>query len=241
MKKRTKIVLGVFGGLVVLGAAAVIWQWNNVQAVQMAMTMDSAKIEQKLAENEQTLKQAMMDYHLADYNFSDEEVAALATGDLAAEDAVSMLTGRAEADGSQPENGAAPEDSSSSASTAREQQPAALSAPAQQNAQEKIQQQVATMYVLQATFEGKLDRIIQQAIAEYNAGEGSKQELVNKHLNEIAALEDECDARVSDVISALKPLLEETGQGNDLIKQIQQTYANEKSLKKAYYMHKLKG
>lgn len=241
MKKRTKIVLGVFGGLVVLGAAAVIWQWNNVQAVQMAMTMDSATIEQKLAENEQTLKQAMMDYHLADYNFSDEEVAALATGDLAAEDAVSMLTGRGEDDGSQPDNGAAPEDSPSSESAAQEQQPAALPAPAQRTAQEKIQQQVATMYVLQATFQGKLDRIVQQAIAEYNAGEGSKQELVNKHLNEIAALEDECDACVSDVVSALKPLLEQTGQGNDLIKQIQQTYANEKSLKKAYYMNKLKG
>ena len=85
MKKRTKIVLGVFGGLVVLGAAAVVWQWNNVQAVQMAFTMDSETIEQKLAENEQTLKQAMMDYNLADYNFSAEEVAALATGDLSEE------------------------------------------------------------------------------------------------------------------------------------------------------------
>ena len=72
MKKRTKIALGVFGGLVVLGAAAVVWQWNNVQAVQMAFTMDSETIEQKLAENKQTLKQAMMDYNLADYNFSDE-------------------------------------------------------------------------------------------------------------------------------------------------------------------------
>lgn len=237
MKKRTKIALGVFGGLVVLGAAAVVWQWNNVQAVQMAFTMDSETIEQKLAENKQTLKQAMMDYNLADYNFSDEEVAALATGDLSAEEAVSKLTGQPS--GGPPDSSAASEAPSSSG-TAAPQQPAA-SAPAQPSAQEKIQQQVATMYVLQATFEGKLDQIVQQAITEFNNGEGSKQELVDRHLDEIAALEDECDARVDDVLSTLKPLLEETGQGDDLLKQIRQTYLNEKSLKKAYYMNKLKG
>lgn len=242
MKKRTKIVLGVFGGLVVLGAAAVVWQWNNVQAVQMAFTMDSETIEQKLAENEQTLKQAMMDYNLADYNFSAEEVAALATGDLSEEEAVSKLTGQTSSpESSEPSSGGTASEAASPSGEAEPQQPAASPAPAEPSAQEKIQQQVATMYVLQATFEGKLDQIVQQAITEFNNGEGSKQDLVNKHLDEITALEDECDAKVNDVVSTLKPLLEETGQGNDLIKQIQQTYTSEKSLKKAYYMNKLKG
>lgn len=239
MRKQTKIVFGVFGALVVLGAAVVVWQWNNVQAVQMAFSMDRETLEQKLAENEQTLKQTMIDYELTDYNFSAEEVAALATGDLSAEEAVSKLTGQTSSAESSESSGSMSAETASPSNTA-EQQSTASAAPAKSSTQEKIQQQVATMYVLQATFQGKLDQIVQQAINEFNNGEGSKQDLVSKHLDEIAALEDECDDKVNSVITTLKPLLEEAGQGTDLIQQIQQTYANEKKLKKAYYMNKLK-
>ena len=231
MKK--KVLFGVLGVLVIVLGILIVWQRNNIHAVQMAMTMDQESIEQKLEENEQTLKQAMQQYQLQDYTFSTEEIAALVNGDMTSEEAIAKLTS-----GSSDAN---PNDLSSPSTS--QPSDANLEPDSPVTTQDQIQQQVAKMYVLQATFEGKLEQIVQQAIAEYsaNAGEISKQEIVSKHLDEISALENECDAQVDTVIAALKPLLKETGQNNDLINQIQQTYSNEKSLKKAYYMNQLKG
>ena len=231
MKK--KILFGVLGVLIIVLGILIVWQRNNIHAVQMAMTMDRESIEQKLEENEQTLKQTMQQYHLQDYAFSTEEIAALANGDMTSEEAIAKLTS-----GTSDSNLDDPSSSSTSQPSNANPEPDSSA-----TAQDQIQQQVAKMYVLQATFEGKLEQIVQQAIAEYsaNAGEVSKQEIVSKHLDEISFLENECDAQVNTVIATLKPLLKETGQNNDLINKIQQTYSNEKSLKKAYYMNQLKG
>ena len=231
MKK--KILFGVLGVLIIVLGILIVWQRNNIHAVQMAMTMDRESIEQKLEENEQTLKQTMQQYHLQDYAFSTEEIAALANGDMTSEEAIAKLTS-----GTSDSNLDDPSSPSTSQPSNANPEPDSSA-----TAQDQIQQQVAKMYVLQATFEGKLEQIVQQAIAEYsaNAGEVSKQEIVSKHLDEISSLENECDAQVNTVIATLKPLLKETGQNNDLINKIQQTYSNEKSLKKAYYMNQLKG
>lgn len=231
MKK--KILSGVLGVLIIVLGILIVWQRNNIHAVQMAMTMDRESIEQKLEENEQTLKQTMQQYHLQDYAFSTEEIAALANGDMTSEEAIAKLTS-----GTSDSNLDDPSSSSTSQPANANPEPDSSA-----TAQDQIQQQVAKMYVLQATFEGKLEQIVQQAIAEYsaNAGEVSKQEIVSKHLDEISSLENECDAQVNTVIATLKPLLKEAGQNNDLINKIQQTYSNEKSLKKAYYMNQLKG
>ena len=104
-----------------------------------------------------------------------------------------------------------------------------------------IQEQIATMYVLRSTYVGKLEAIAQSAIDEYSAGahtEENRKQVVYDKLDQLTALEKECDAQVAQVVSRLRELLKQAGRDDSLAKQVEQTYQNEKSLKKAAYLEK---
>ena len=82
MKKGVKIALGIVGVLVVGGAALAAWQWNNLNALRYGLTLDRDTIDQKLQDNEQALNDAMAEYNIQGYAFSQEEIAQLADGTL---------------------------------------------------------------------------------------------------------------------------------------------------------------
>jgi len=63
--------------------------------------------------------------------------------------------------------------------------------------------------------------------------------IVKSKTNQIAALEKECDGEVSAVVSQLQVLLKESGEDQSLVDKVKTVYAEEKSLKKAYYMNEL--
>ena len=95
------------------------------------------------------------------------------------------------------------------------------------------------MYVLRSTYVGKLEAIAQSAIDEYTAGahtEENRKQVVYDKLDQLTALEKECDAQVAQVVSRLRELLKQAGRDDALAKQVEQTYQNEKSLKKAAYL-----
>ena len=96
------------------------------------------------------------------------------------------------------------------------------------------------MYVLRSTYVGKLEAIAQSAIDEYTAGdhtEENRKQVVYDKLDQLTALEKECDAQVAQVVSRLRELLKAAGQDDTLARQVEETYREEKSLKKAYYLN----
>lgn len=218
MKKGAKIALGVVGVLAVGGVAAAAWQWNNLNALRYGLTMDGDTIEQKLQENEQALQNAMTEYNIPQYTFSQEEIAQLTDGTLSTEEAARKIL-----------------DTQTPLAAAPEGQAAA----SQSEADQAIQEQIATMYVLRSTYVGKLETIAQSAIDEYTAGdhtEENRKQVVYDKLDQLTALEKECDAQVAQVVSRLRELLKEAGRDDSLAKQVEQTYQQEKSLKKAAYL-----
>ena len=219
MKKGAKIALGVVGVLAVGGVAAAAWQWNNINALRYGLTMDRDIISQKLQENEQALSDAMAEYDIQEYTFTQEELAQLTDGTLTAEEAAKrMLAGQA------------------SQTAPAEDQPEGENQSATDQA---IQEQIATMYALRSTYVGKLEAIAQSAIDEYTAGEHTEEnrrQVVYDKLDQLTALEKECDAQVAQVVSRLRELLKEAGRDDSLAKQVEETYQNEKSLKKAAYL-----
>ena len=52
-----------------------------------------------------------------------------------------------------------------------------------------------------------------------------------------AETDEECDGEVAAVVSRLRELLKATGQDDTLARQVEETYREEKSLKKAYYLN----
>ena len=223
MKKGAKIALGVVGVLVVGGVAAAAWQWNNLNALRYGLTMDSGTIEQKLQENEKALQDAMTEYKIPQYTFSQEEIAQLTDGTLSTEEAAKRLLE------AQTPLAAAPEG----------QADAQQAAEPPSEVDQAIQEQIATMYVLRSTYVGKLEAIAQSAIDEYSAGahtEENRKQVVYDKLDQLTALEKECDDQVAQVVARLRELLKEAGRDDSLAKQVEQTYQEENSLNKAAYL-----
>ena len=254
MKKAGKIALAVAGVVLVAGAVTVAVQWNNIKAVAYMMTMDTGTLSQRAEENRKTLDKAMEDYQIPSYTFSEEEMSQLASGELSEEEAAARILGENGGTTAEPEpsrSGAPSQEPSPSQSTPPSQSPSASQSaqPAQsadqggetsaQDAEAELRQLVATMYVLQATYEGKLEAIVQEAIDEYTAGEHTSEnrtKVVYSKYDALTKLEQECDQKVADVVSRMRELLKATGQSESLADEVQRTYEEEKSLKKAYYI-----
>lgn len=225
MKKGGKIALGIVGALAVTGAGVAAWQWNNISALRYGMTMDRTAIEDKLAENEQALSGAMEEYHVSSYTFSDEELRQLNDGTLSVEDAAKKLLDESVPSAEAPAG-------QSGEQTAEKS-----------DVEAQIQEQIAQMYVLRSTYVSKLEAIAQAAIDEYVNGEHTEENRANvvyKRLEELTALEKECDAQVAQVVERLRALLKQAGKDDSLAKQVEKTYQEEKSLKKAAYLEEFR-
>lgn len=252
MKKAGKIALAVVGVVLVAGAITVAVQWNNIKALSYMMTMDTGTLSERAEENRKTLDKAMEDYQIPTYTFSEEEMAQLASGELSEEEAASRLLGQSGSgetgttEEPAPSQSQAPSESPSASQAPSASQSAAPSQSASQSgdnatqeAEAELRQLVATMYVLQATYEGKLEAIVQEAIDEYTAGEHTSEnrtKIVYSKYDALTKLEKECDQKVADIVARMRELLKATGQSESLADEVQKTYEEEKSLKKAYYI-----
>ena len=59
------------------------------------------------------------------------------------------------------------------------------------------------------------------------------------YLSRASALEKECDGKMDEIVRAMEKLLRENDGDLGLVDTVVYTYANEKSLKKSWYMSKL--
>lgn len=246
MKKAGKIALAVVGVVLVAGAITVAVQWNNIKALNYMMTMDTGTLSQRAEENRETLEKAMEDYQIPAYTFSEEEMAQLASGELSEEEGASRLLGQSGSgetgttEGPEASQSQEPSQAPSSSQSAAPSQSASQSGDnATQEAEAELRQLVATMYVLQATYEGKLEAIVQEAIDEYTAGEHTSEnrtKIVYSKYDALTKLEKECDQKVANIVARMRELLKATGQSESLADEVQKTYEEEKSLKKAYYI-----
>ena len=220
MRTRTKVILTILALLAIAIGAVVVWQWNNLMALHDGLTMDPIAIQEELEEQQEQFDAVMDEYQVPHKEFTQEEIDQLVSGVLSTgEMADSMLQGE------KPSNAQGQQEESTDPTT---------------DVEEAIQKEIATMYVLRATYEGKLEAIVQSALDEYAANDGSRsrEEIVYGKMNELTALEKQCDRQVEEVTSRLRDLLTQAGKDTDLADQVEETYQAEKSMKKAYYIQK---
>ena len=102
------------------------------------------------------------------------------------------------------------------------------------------------MYVLRERFLIELDNLMEQAKADYLAlppeeRSGSKlMRMVSSYLSKGQALEKECDAEIEAIATELDQIVREHGGDLSLPQTVYDTYIEEKSLKKAWYMNAVK-
>ena len=246
---------------IVLLMGALAWRFRNeIAAFNISRQYSTQELEDQLAGNDQTIRDAVdASSDVTVRAPTDEEREALRSGSMTQEELVERLTGGASAEQSASQT---PTETQSSAETTKPTETPAPSAEAakpaetpaltetkQTAAQTAYQQQlsalIARVYVLREEYVNALEDMETAARADYKALPESQRtgkklaSLVSGYLAEAAALEKECDAKMDAVIAEMETLISANNGDMTLTDTVFNTYVNEKSLKKAWYMSRL--
>lgn len=224
MKKKTKVLL-VF--LLILGLIfwVGVWQWNNIVAVYKTVTTTQEQLEQEINKNKKTLEEELTQkYSTIVSDFSAEEEKKLIKGEITVEQAVENLNKRY---------------------VEKKNEKASVNNVSNKNDEkidELIGDKVIELYSLKAYYLGQLGQMEATVKSEYAAMPAEKKnlvgkkELVSKHMSVALGLMNQCDAKVSELVSELESELKKLGGDTAIIKTIKDAYENEKALKKAQYL-----
>lgn len=106
----------------------------------------------------------------------------------------------------------------------------------------KVADLVAKIYVIKANFTSTLSSFESNIISSYKAlpaeqrTNATKARIVSENMSYVTGLEAQCDAQVKAVTDELSALMKQNGKDTSLVDAINSAYANEKELKKAYYI-----
>lgn len=239
MKRRKTILCTILVLLAVSLAGLFWWQRDNLKAIHAATQHTSAELEEKLEENQQMIQEAVKAAgEVTVGEITEEDRQAFRDGSLTQEQLVERLT-----------NGGEGEPREEPASTSRPESdgtpPPEPPKPAENTYQKELSALIARVYVLREEYTLALDTMYADAKAEYLALPAEKRtkthllKMARGYLSRASALEKECDGKMDEIVRAMEKLLRENDGDLGLVDTVVYTYANEKSLKKSWYMSKL--
>ena len=241
MKKFLKALMILVMFMTVAVTAVAIWKGDTIIAAVNALQYkdySAEEINQKIQENDQKLQEEIAAYTggVPLRDITPEEQAQIDRGETTYEEVVNKILNGEDSGGSAQQT-QAPEESGGG-----DEDTVEVTAPVSP-AKEITNRYIAKMYALKSKYVGQLDACIAQAISEYKAlpreqhTSASKRSIMSKYLGQFAGLESACDAEVNGVLSALESELKEIGADTGIVQTIRNAYANEKSMKMAYYMN----
>ena len=242
MKRWWKLLLAAVLVLALVLAGLAWRQQENLKAVRDALRYSQEELEQQLADNQQTIRDAVdAAPEVSVREVTDEERQALRDGTVTREELIESLlnTEGAEAVSEPPVSYTVPEQPAETA------EPAELPKPAEQVYQRELSALIAKVYVLREEYTMALDDMYDAAKADYNALSEEKRSkwylisLAGSYLDRANALEAQCDSQMDEIVTAMESLIRANGGDMALVDKVVYTYANEKSLKKAWYMSEL--
>ena len=239
MKRRKTILCTLLVLLAVSLAGLFWWQRDNLKAIHAATQHTSAELEEKLEENQQMIQEAVKAAgEVTVGEITEEDRQAFRDGSMTQEQLVERLT-----------NGGEGEPREEPASTSRPESdgtpPPESPKPAENTYQKELSALIARVYVLREEYTLALDTMYADAKAEYLALPAEKRtktqllKMARGYLSRASALEKECDGKMDEIVRAMEKLLRENDGDLGLVDTVVYTYANEKSLKKSWYLSKL--
>lgn len=239
MKRRKTILCTILVLLAVSLAGLFWWQRDNLKAIHAATQHTSAELEEKLEENQQMIQEAVKAAgEVTVGEISEEDRQAFRDGSMTQEQLVERLTNGGEGEPrEEPANTSRPESDGKT--------PPEPLKPAESTYQKELSALIAKVYVLREEYTLALDTMYADAKAEYLALPSEKRtkthllKMARGYLSRASALEKECDGKMDEIVRAMEKLLRENGGDLGLVDTVVYTYANEKSLKKSWYMSKL--
>lgn len=236
-RKTARTVLLIVLAVLVLAVGLLAWRFRKeIQAFAISRQYSTAELENQLADNDQTIRDAVeASSDVTVRAPTDEEREALRDGSLSQEELIGRLTGESAAGSSD----SAPE------TAAPEEQPAEQAPAEPPEYQKQLSALIAQVYVLREEYLAALDNMETSAKADYRALSDSQRtagklaSLVSDYLGRATRLEKECDGKMDAIIAQMETLIQANNGDMSLTDTVFNTYVNEKSLKKAWYMSRL--
>lgn len=249
MSLRKKIICGILMTLVVCLGVAVAFLYDDIAVVLSGLRYSVDELEVQIEQNDQTIKNvAQVVPNIAIRDLSDEDKQSLKDGTITKEELAESLISAV----LPPKQEEIPNQESSKLENPEAGQasyPDQSIDPALQNQKERdleIAKIVAETYVLREEFLQKLDGLMARAMADYKALKPAERKssklvtMVSDYLATGLTMEKECDAEIKKIIARLETALRESGRDLSLAETVFDTYLEEKSLKKSWYMAQLK-
>lgn len=247
---RKKVLFSVLLAVLLLLISLTVWQRNNIAAVLSFARFSQEELEEKIADSDQKIKDAVEKIpNVTVRDITEEEKEALRDGTLTQEELVENLIKPATKPETEPEQ---------KPQTPEREQPQSQKPVVPPQSEPKTEEQMkseyekklsavlAKVYVLREEFLIKLDQLQAEAIAEYRALPETERSaskltgLVGKYMSKGLELEKQCDQKIDEILVELEALIQENNGDTTLPQTVFDTYVEEKSLKKALYMEKLK-
>ena len=231
------MVLLIVLAVLVLTVGLLAWRFRKeIQAFAISRQYSTAELEGQLADNDQTIRDAVeASSDVTVRAPTEEEREALRDGSLSQEELIGRLTGESAAGSSD----SAPE------TAAPEEQPAEQAPAEPPEYQKQLSALIAQVYVLREEYLAALENMEVSAKADYRALSGSQRtagklaSLVSDYIGRATRLEKECDGKMDAIIAQMETLIQANNGDMSLTDTVFNTYVNEKSLKKAWYMSRL--
>ena len=253
MKKKSLILLIILVLVAIIISVAsifVVKNRNKIHTAYYVLTGKGAELEQKYEEDEEKLQESMKDLGVETLRpLTEEESNKLNSGEISKEEAIDLILGRNEEnttdnivpDATKDEN----DKNSVDVENTGEKKDAVSEEYKKKN--EEISQLLGELYVLKSQFSTELTAIEDWVNSQYryfcdeyggseNIPSSVKIKVGKRAYEKALALEDECDAKVNEILSRVKVLLKETNQSIVIVDEIRASYENEKSKAISYYM-----
>jgi len=212
------------------------------------MRYSQEELESKLDQNDQTIKDAVQAIpNVTIRDVTEEEKQALKDGTLTQEELVqSLIQNQPKPEQTTESKPEQPPQVENTPSPQPEQSTQQQEEPQQDDYEKKLNELIAEVYVLREEFLIKLGETQKAAIADYKAIPADQRNtktiasLVSGYMSKGLDMEKECDDRIKVIVLEMETLLQENGGDLNIAQTVYDTYLEEKSLKKAWYMAELK-
>lgn len=239
--KLLKILLCLLLVIVAAIAALAIWQMDNINAVITARSTSQEDIAQQISTSKANTQKEIEKYNIPiARDFTLEEEMEIQNGTLSVEEAVKriMKTSSAAAEG---------EESAEKGGSNGVQGTQGSSAGADNGEELTKEQQIVAkylkeMYTLKAYYIGELGAFERDLKSQYKSTYGTDKnaaaiaKVVQNNMGRVISLESECDKKVDGILANMKSELEAIGADTSIVTVVEDSYVNEKSLRKSYYL-----
>ena len=210
-KKWPWVLLAVLAVLTAAAVGVYRWQENNIEAVKNYTQYTQQELEVQLQENTQQV-QEMLEAALETAREVDARQQAQKT-----------------------------EENTTDTDQPVQQAPA----PQGPSYEELLKAIVDRVYALRKEYVDALEMLEKDGIAAYKAIPTEQRkgkylvDFASTYISRASNLEKDCDNKMDGLVGELEALQKQFGQSDELVQQVIDTYAKEKSLKKAWYMSEL--